>query len=83
MQVERYDAFYMYNIIFPLFLIVMMSFGSLFFPAEELDSRLSVTLTLVLTSVAFKFVVADSLPKISYQVLLPNSTCSYLVDLVG
>lgn len=61
----------------------MMSLGSLFFPPEELDSRLSVTLTLVLTSVAYKFVVTDNLPKISYQVLLKIYKADNEIDVAG
>lgn len=54
----------------PNFLLSVLVFTSWAIPAEELADRLSVTLTLVLTSVAFKYMVAQELPKISYLTLL-------------
>jgi hypothetical protein len=48
----------------------MMCFASFFFESTDIGGRLSVTYTLVLTSVAFKFVVSGSLPQIPYQTWL-------------
>lgn len=51
---------------------------------SEPSDRLSVTLTLLLTAVAFKFVVSQSLPTISYLTLLVSSRIVlYYVKVVG
>mmetsp|Transcript_11049 Transcript_11049/g.22853 ORF Transcript_11049/g.22853 Transcript_11049/m.22853 type:complete len:362 (-) Transcript_11049:143-1228(-) len=52
------------NIIGILFMLNMISFTS--FLMESLADQMSVTLTLLLTAVAFKFVIADKLPAVSY-----------------
>ena len=52
------------------FLIDILSFCSFSVDISSPSDRLSVTLTLLLTAVAFKFVVSQSLPTISYLTLL-------------
>ena len=52
------------------FLIDLLSFCSFSVEISSPSDRLSVTLTLLLTAVAFKFVVSQSLPTISYLTLL-------------
>lgn len=56
---ERRAAYYIWNIALPNFLLSMLVFTSFAIPKEDLADRLSVTLTLVLTSVAFKYMVAQ------------------------
>ena len=48
----------------------MMSSMSMFVPREDVADRLSVSLTLILTAVAYKYVIIEMLPKISYMTLL-------------
>ena len=67
---QRRAAYYMWNIGLPNFLLSVLVFTSFAISPEDLEDRLSVTLTLVLTSVAFKYMVAQELPKISYLTLL-------------
>jgi hypothetical protein len=68
----RKPQYYIYNVLVPILLLSLMAFAVFFFEVSELGDRLSVALTLVLTSVAFKFVVAADLPKISYNTLLDD-----------
>ena len=49
---------------------MVLTFGSLSVEPESPGDRLGVTVTLLLTSVAFKYAVAQSLPTISYLTLL-------------
>ena len=46
--------------------ICSLSFTAFAIPREELGDRMSIVLTLLLTAVAFKLVIADALPKVSY-----------------
>ena len=67
---KRRSSYYMWNIVFIDFALVLTSFSVLLIPASELADRMSISLTLLLTAVAFKFVVSEKLPSISYLTLL-------------
>jgi len=61
------------------FLIDILSFCSFSVDISSPSDRLSVTLTLLLTAVAFKFVVSQSLPTISYLTLLVSWCPSHVL----
>ncbi len=50
-------------------------------PIEDVADRLSVIITLLLTSTAFKYVITEKLPRIDYPTQLdyphPSRACSY------
>ena len=62
--------FYMYNIVAPIFLMVILSFTSFISPCSELDNKMQINLTLLLTLVAFKLAVAQYIPATSYLTYL-------------
>jgi hypothetical protein len=68
--VTRKVGFYMYNVVVPIFLLVLMSLVSFVVDVTELSARLSITLTLLLTLVALKYVVAQYLPTTCYLTYL-------------
>lgn len=69
-HVKRRSGYYLWNITMIIFLISLLSFCSFSVEISSPSDRLSVTLTLLLTAVAFKFVVSQSLPTISYLTFL-------------
>ncbi|XP_072180077.1 cys-loop ligand-gated ion channel-like [Diadema setosum] len=69
-NVKRKPSYYMWNVALIMFLITPLAFTSFAVDREAPEDRLSVTLTLLLTAVAFKFFVSQSLPNKSYQTLL-------------
>ncbi|XP_078589584.1 cys-loop ligand-gated ion channel-like isoform X2 [Branchiostoma floridae x Branchiostoma japonicum] len=69
-NVTRRWTYYFWNIFVIMFLILLLTFSSFALDTGALESRLDVTLTLLLTSVAFKLVLAQRLPTISYLTLL-------------
>ncbi|KAH3743088.1 hypothetical protein Pelo_15506 [Pelomyxa schiedti] len=69
-QAERYSSYFMWNIVFMMFLIVVLSFLTFTIPAEDGAGRLGLNLTLMLTAVAYKYVIAGYLPKTTYLTLL-------------
>ncbi|PIK52444.1 putative gamma-aminobutyric acid receptor subunit gamma-2 isoform X2 [Apostichopus japonicus] len=69
-HVQRQSMYYLWNIALVIFLILGLSFTSFSVEASAPADRLSVTVTLLLTAVAFKFVVSSNLPTISYLTLL-------------
>ena len=50
----------------PLFIVTSCLFASFAVPAEHFADRCSITVTLLLAQVAFKYVVSDKLPNIDY-----------------
>jgi hypothetical protein len=66
--IRRVPVYHLSNVILPFFLIVSLSWLSLAL-VNDISSRLVTSLTMLLTSVTFKFVVASSLPNVSYTTL--------------
>lgn len=70
LYIDRKSQYYLVNIALPMALICALSFSSYGIDPNDLPARLSVTLTLVLTAVAYKFVLAQSIPAVSYLTTL-------------
>ena len=62
----RRHRFYVTNVMAIMSAICFLSFTSFGLPTEQLADRSSIVLTLLLTAVAFKLVIADSIPKVGY-----------------
>eukprot|EP00439_Symbiodinium_sp_Y106_P063227 s2004_g9.t1 len=69
-QMQRVPWFYFLNIVVPMFTIVAMSACYTQIKAKEIADRLSTSLTLVLTAVAYKYLVAQMVPAIGYSTWL-------------
>ena len=67
LEIERQPHYWVNNVFFPMFVIVSSGFASFFVPRTELADRSSITVTLLLALVAFKLVIADKLPHLSYS----------------
>jgi len=63
---KRKSGFYMRNIVLLLMMIQVMGWSIFFVPSSSIDSRVSITITLFLATVAFNFVVVGVIPKISH-----------------
>jgi len=70
LMVTRRPGYYLWNVFFMVFVLGSLSFTAYAVPAGEVADRLSVLLTLVLSVVAFKYVLAQALPAISYLTML-------------
>ena len=71
----RKPGYYLWNVFLPTLLLSLMALSVFVVSSGDTSDRLGVILTLVLTSVAFKFVVAQSLPKIPYNTVLDWCVC--------
>lgn len=67
---KRYVEFYALKFMVPLLLIVIMSFLAFWINPSESGSRINVTVTAMLTLIAYRFVIATLLPKVSYMTRL-------------
>lgn len=70
---RRRHHFYTTNVILMNWVLCTLAFSSFSFDADEFEARASVVLTLLLTTVAFKFVIADALPKVPYMTIAGRS----------
>ena len=64
--VRRKHFYYSFNVVGMMGAITTLGFTTAAQPPAEFADRCTVTLTLLLTAVAFKLVIADSLPKVAY-----------------
>ena len=70
MNVRRQYKFYIDNVFLVMFLITTLSFGSFAVEADATVGRIKISLTLLLTSVAFKYYVQQFVPTVSYLTLI-------------
>lgn len=84
LEVRRHPGYYIFNIVIPMFMLVLMSAGSWVIPAEQIADRLSASFTLVLTAVAYKYNVVQTVPPIGHLTWLDayNIMCYVFLFLV-
>lgn len=70
--VNRYSIFYVLRFIFPLFLLTLMSFISLWLPISKFHMQLDNSRTMVLTIVAMGISLNFSLPRLGYLTLVDH-----------
>lgn len=71
LSIERRSMFYVWNIILPLFLIVSISWVVFWGNrGMSLAERVAISITCLLTVVAFDFLTGDSLPKLAFTTRL-------------
>ena len=70
MNAVRQYKFYIYNVFLVMLLITAMTFASFTVEADIPADRVQISLTLLLTSVAFKYYVQQFVPTVSYFTLI-------------
>ena len=70
LQVQRLAGFYIQNVACMMFVLSLLSLSSFFVDITDNGSRISINVTLILTAVAFKFILAGTLPKVPYNTLI-------------
>lgn len=69
-DVQRKPFFTMRLVVFPLIVIVLLSFSVFWMDRSSLGDRLSVSFIGILTAVAYLLVTSENLPRISYVTLM-------------
>ncbi len=77
LHVRRKPSFYIYNVVSMMALLTLLTFSS--FAVMDAGSRIEITLTLLLTSIAFKYYIQSFLPNVSYLTLLGKYLLTGLV----
>ena len=81
LSLERRPWYYLLNVAFIDGALVSISLSVLLVPPEDFADRSAMSLTLLLTAVAFKQVVASHLPSISYFTLLDKYVmCGFVMQ---
>jgi len=81
---RRQAAAYVYQFVIPLTFIVCMSWAAFWMAPEQLGPRQGIAVTSMLTIIAYRFVLANQLPKLAYltrfdYLLLGCTTLVFLV----
>jgi hypothetical protein len=66
LHIVRHAEYYVFRIFLPLFLMVAVSWGVLWIPPDDLNSQLMISVTTVLTLVAFSVAISNVLPPVPY-----------------
>lgn len=68
--IERYFDYFLFKIILPIFLILILAWSTFWISAREIESRLTVSVVCFLSLVAYTFVIDESIPKLSYLTVM-------------
>ncbi len=64
LEIKRNSTYYLYKIIFPVLLILIVAWSVLWIPTDEIESRLTTSIVALLSLIAFNFVFQDDIPKL-------------------
>ena len=70
LSVDRLASYWLLNVVLPMAIITGCSFASYVVPTSDLADRCSITLTMLLAQVAYKYLVAEKLPTIGYATII-------------
>ncbi len=69
-EIERKFGYYIFKVIFPIILILLICWSSVWIDPKELESRLTITIVCLLSLIAYNFVIDAELPKLEYLTVL-------------
>ena len=70
LELERESSYYVFKIILPIVLILMVCWSVIWITPKELESRLTVTIVCLLSLIAYNFVIDKELPKLEYLTVM-------------
>ena len=68
--IERKHGYYVFKIIFPIILILLVCWSAIWITPREIESRLTITIVCLLSLIAYNFVIDSDLPKLEYLTVL-------------
>lgn len=78
-NVSRRPGFYLINIVLPMFCVVPLAALAFAIPRDQIGNRLECTLTVLLSTTAYKYAIAQMIPKVAYSTLLDR----YVLGVMG
>ena len=88
--VQRRYWFYIWKVFLPLIAMVGIAYSAFWVKISDYDTQISITLTAILTEIAFLFAISTSLPKVPYLTFIDafflvsfGFSCACIVELVA
>ena len=69
-DIERKSGYYIFKIIIPIILILMVCWSAVWINPREIESRLTVTIVCLLSLIAYNFVIDSDMPKLEYLTIM-------------
>jgi hypothetical protein len=69
-DIERKTGYYVYKVILPILLILMVCWSVVWISPRELESKLTISIVCLLSLIAYNFVIDKELPKLEYLTVL-------------
>lgn len=70
LDIERQQGYYIYKVIIPILLILMVCWSVVWVNPKELEARLTITIVCLLSLIAYNFVIDSELPKLEYLTVM-------------
>jgi hypothetical protein len=87
--VQRRYRYYLWKVFLPLFAMVAIAYSAFWIKTSDYYTQISITLTAILTEIAFLFAISSSLPKVPYLTFIDAFflmsfafSCGCIVELV-
>lgn len=68
--IERKSGYFIYKILLPILIILIISWSVFWIRPQELESRITISIVCMLSLIAYNFVIDENLPKIGYLTLI-------------
>ena len=65
-KIERNSSYYLFKVIAPIILILIVCWSVFWLRTEQIESRLTVSIVCLLTLIAYNFVIDENIPKLAY-----------------
>ena len=70
LDIERQSFYYIFKIIFPITLILLICWSSVWLNPKEVESKLTISIVCLLSLIAYNFVIDNELPKLEYLTIM-------------
>ena len=67
---ERQHGYYVYKVILPIIIILMVCWSSTYLIPRELESKLTITIVCLLSLIAYNFIIDKEIPKLEYLTII-------------
>ena len=69
-EIERKSRYYVFKIIMPIILILIVCWSAVWIKPKDLESKLTITIVCLLSLIAYNFVIDADLPKLEYLTVM-------------
>ena len=72
LDIERKSGYYIFKVIIPIILILIVCWSSIWIDPREIESRLTITIVCLLSLIAYNFVIDSEMPKLEYLTVMDH-----------